>query len=223
MIPIRDTVPSRSFPIVTYLLIGACSAVFLAEVGMGHGALDSLIEALGVIPGKYTALGERGYFWHPVRYIPLFTFMFLHGGWFHLIGNMLFLYIFGDNVEDKLGKTRFILFYFITGIASALIQIQAAPDSPIPMIGASGAVAGVMEAYILMYPRAKVLTLIPIFFFIRFVEVPAVLFLGIWFFIQFFNGAMSVAGPESLQGGVAWWAHIGGFLSGMALSSVCCA
>ncbi len=224
MIPIRDTIPIRIFPLVTFLLIGACVLVFIAEMvlkmGMGPQVLDEFFANHGVIPAEYTLPGEQGYFWHPARFLPFLTFMFIHGGWLHLIGNMWFLYIFGDNIEDRLGKARYLILYLLTGITSALIQIWTAPDSDIPMVGASGAVAGVMGAYILMYPRARVLTLIPIFFFLHFAELPAVFFLGFWFVIQFFNGALSIADQGALEGGVAWWAHIGGFASGMALSTV---
>jgi hypothetical protein len=142
--------------------------------------------------------------------------MFLHGGWMHLIGNMLFLHIFGDNVEDKFGHFRYIVFYFLAGIAAALAQIFISPVSEIPMIGASGAIAGVMGAYVFMFPRAKVATLVPLFMFFQIVELPAFIFLGIWFVIQIYSGLLQL-GIGADAGGVAWWAHIGGFAMGAVL------
>jgi membrane associated rhomboid family serine protease len=143
--------------------------------------------------------------------------MFLHGGWLHLGGNMLYLWIFGDNVEDRLGHVRFLLFYLACGLAAALAQIYVNPTSTIPMVGASGAVAGVLGAYLVLLPQAQVLALIPIIFFFQLVELPAFLFLLFWFLMQFLNGAASIATTQATTGGVAWWAHIGGFVSGMAL------
>jgi len=141
--------------------------------------------------------------------------MFLHGGWLHLLGNMLYLWIFGDNVEDRLGHGRFILFYLLCGVAAALAQIYVSPTSKTPMIGASGAIAGVLGAYLLLFPQSRVLALIPIAFFLQVVEIPAFVFLLFWFFMQFLSGAVAIT--AYMTEGVAWWAHIGGFVSGMAL------
>jgi membrane associated rhomboid family serine protease len=152
------------------------------------------------------------------RFLPLFTSMFLHGGWLHLGGNMLYLWIFGDNVEDDLGHVRFLVFYLACGLAAALTQIYIHPTSKIPMVGASGAVAGVLGGYLLLFPQARVLALIPILFFFQIVELPAALFLVFWFLMQFFNGAIAITGSPYLTGGVAWWAHIGGFIGGVALA-----
>jgi membrane associated rhomboid family serine protease len=143
--------------------------------------------------------------------------MFLHGGWLHLGGNMLYLWIFGDNIEERLGRIRFLLFYLACGLAAALTQIYINPTSKIPMVGASGAVAGVLGGYLLLFPHAHVLALIPILFFFQVVELPAVLFLGFWFLMQFLNGAVSITAANYATGGVAWWAHIGGFVSGVVL------
>lgn len=143
--------------------------------------------------------------------------MFLHGGWLHVIGNMLYLYIFGDNVEDILGHGRYLAFYLACGTASFLVQILLQANSMVPNVGASGAIAGVLGAYILLFPRARVVTLVPIFIFFTVVEIPAFIFLGIWFLIQFASGAMTLGRTTALSGGVAWWAHIGGFLVGMFL------
>jgi membrane associated rhomboid family serine protease len=150
------------------------------------------------------------------RFFPLFSSMFLHGGWFHIIGNMLYLWIFGDNVEDRLGHGRFVLFYILCGLAAALTQIYLNPTSKVPMVGASGAVAGILGAYLLLFPHSRILALIPLGFFIQFAEIPALVFLVFWFLMQFLSGAVSLTAASS-GGGVAWWAHIGGFAGGMAL------
>lgn len=144
------------------------------------------------------------------------TAMFLHGGWMHLIGNMLYLWVFGDNVEDRLGRLQYLLFYLLTGVVANLAQVLADPQSPVPLIGASGAVAGVLGAYFLTYPRARVLTLMPLGIFITMVQVPAVVFLFLWFVLQLLNGVASIGIPQ-IAGQVAWWAHIGGFITGMVL------
>jgi len=147
---------------------------------------------------------------------PIFA-MFLHGGWLHVIGNMLFLYIFGDNVEDILGHGRYLVFYLLCGVASFLVQILFQSNSMVPNVGASGAIAGVLGAYLLLFPRARIVTLLPIFVFFTVVEIPAFIFIGIWFLIQFASGALTLGRNEALSGGVAWWAHVGGFLAGMLL------
>jgi membrane associated rhomboid family serine protease len=147
--------------------------------------------------------------------VTLFTSMFLHGGFFHFGGNMLYLWIFGDNVEDRLGHGRFVIFYLLCGVIAALAQTMMAPDSPIPMVGASGAIAGVMGAYFVLYPRSKIVTLLPIFFFIQLIEVPALFFLGFWFLMQFVNGIGSYASAGEPTGGVAFWAHAAGFGAGL--------
>jgi membrane associated rhomboid family serine protease len=143
--------------------------------------------------------------------------MFLHGGWLHILGNMLYLYIFGDNVEDFLGHARYLLFYLIVGMASFAAQISLNTHSMVPNVGASGAIAGVLGAYIVLYPRARVVTLLPLFIFFTVVEIPAFFFLGIWFLIQFVSGAVSIGEGTALSGGVAWWAHVGGFVAGILL------
>lgn len=179
---------------------------------LGDEAID-FITAYGVIPYRFMHLFTS----HPVELLtPLFA-MFLHGGWLHVIGNMLYLYIFGDNVEDILGHGRYLVFYLLCGAASFLVQVLLQANSMVPNVGASGAIAGVLGAYILLFPRARVVTLVPIFFFFTVVEIPAFIFLGIWFLIQFASGAMTIGRTSALSGGVAWWAHIGGFLVGMLL------
>jgi len=212
IIPIRDTIPSSRTPVVNYALILLNSAVFLYQVSLGD-AVNEFLYAYAVIPYRFRHL----FLSHPVELVtPLFA-MFLHGGWLHIIGNMLYLYIFGDNVEDILGHGRYLAFYLLCGFVSFLAQILLQSNSMVPNLGASGAIAGVLGAYILLFPRARVVTLLPIFIFFTVVEIPAYIFLGIWFLIQFASGAMSLGNSSALAGGVAWWAHIGGFLAGMLL------
>ncbi len=215
MIPLKDTIPSRTVPVVNYMLIIINAVIFLFEVSLPARELQALIQTFGVIPHKFIYLGQID---APflIRIYPLFTSMFLHGGWFHIVGNMWFLWIFGDNVEDRMGHVRYFFFYIISGVGAALAHIFLTPQSTAPTIGASGAIAGVMGAYFILYPQARVITMIIIFFFIDIIEVPAFLFLGVWFILQFFQGTFSLmAGPSA--GGVAWWAHFGGFLIGASL------
>jgi membrane associated rhomboid family serine protease len=214
MIPLRDTIPSRSFPVVTVTLIAANTAVFIYEVSLGRG-LDSFIDRHALIPANLVSAFENGSA-RLSAVVPVFSSMFLHGGWIHLIGNMLYLWVFADNVEDRMGRPRFLLFYLLCGTGAAALHVCMSPSSATPTIGASGAIAGVLGAYFLLYPRSRVLTLLPIFFFIQFIEVPAFLFLGFWFVMQFFSGTLSI-GSEASAAGVAWWAHVGGFATGMAL------
>jgi len=211
MIPLRDTIPSRTVPFVNYVLIGLNALVFLFELSLGE-SLNTFIQEFGVVPVRLAASFST-YNVTPGAILPLFSSLFLHGGWMHLIGNMLFLYIFGDNVEDRFGHFRYVIFYIVSGICAALTQVLISPSSEIPMVGASGAIAGVLGAYVLLYPRARVYTLIPIFFFFQIVELPALIFLGIWFLMQFLSGLMSL-GLGADASGIAWWAHIGGFASG---------
>jgi membrane associated rhomboid family serine protease len=215
MIPLRDANPSRSFPIMTIGLIIINVIIFLFEVSAGRN-LDVLFNKFALIPDKYFSLAARGGFNYIDRFYPFITSQFLHGGWMHVIGNMWFLWIFGDNIEDRLGHFKFVLFYLLCGVAAGLTHVYTNPSSIVPTVGASGAIAGVMGAYTILYPRAKVLTLIIFFFFIRFIELPAFIFLGVWFFIQFLSGAATMAGGGA-HAGVAWWAHIGGFVVGIIL------
>jgi membrane associated rhomboid family serine protease len=182
---------------------------FLIEQSMGRN-LNEFIFTYGLVPARYSIAQISAHFTTDQQMIALLTFMFLHGGFFHLLGNMWFLYIFGDNVEDRLGHFRYLAFYLLCGLASGISHLFLNWTSQIPTIGASGAIAGVMGAYFILYPRAKVLTLVPIFFFLHFIEIPAFLFLGFWIFFQFLNAAFSTQ-----AGGIAWWAHIGGFIFGI--------
>ncbi|MFQ5408051.1 MAG: rhomboid family intramembrane serine protease [Anaerolineales bacterium] len=211
MIPLRDTVRSRSFPIVNWLLIGTNVLVFLFEKSLGPRAFELFVGAFGLVPAYLTSAS-------PFAWITVFTSMFLHGGWLHLIANMWALYIFGDNVEDRMGHGRYLFFYLAAGVAGGLLQVATGPNSIVPMVGASGAIAGVLGAYLLLYPRARVVTLIPIFFLPWFVELPALLYLGFWFVSQFFGGVAALGAVAG--GGVAYWAHVGGFVAGLSLVHV---
>jgi membrane associated rhomboid family serine protease len=210
MIPIRDTAPSYNYPVVTLSLIGINVVVYLLEMAQGPD-LGRFLHLYGLVPARYTVDRLAGYYTLPQQIFSFFTFMFLHGGFWHLLGNMWSLYIFGDNVEDHLGHIRYLVFYLLSGLASGLSHLLLNLDSTVATIGASGAIAGVMGAYFLLHPNAKILTLIPIFFIPWFIEIPAYVFLGFWFVLQFINAA----GSQAASGGVAWWAHIGGFVFGM--------
>lgn len=210
MIPIRDTIRSETYPIVNSVIIGINVLVFFVELSQGQ-RLDAFIKTYGLVPARYSVPQISAYFTTGQQAIAFLSFMFLHGGFLHLLGNMWSLYIFGDNVEDRLGHLRYLAFYLVCGLASGLSHLALNWQSPIPTIGASGAIAGVMGAYFILYPKAKVLTLVPIFFFFQFLEVPAFLFLGVWFLFQF----LSAAGTSAQMGGIAWWAHIGGFIFGI--------
>ncbi len=216
MIPLRDTIPSHSFPFVTQVLIVVNVLLFLYEINLGS-ALERFLLEYGFVPARYLYFSETQPWNLPARFGPILASMFLHGGWLHLIGNMWMLWIFGDNVEDSLGRRRYLFFYLACGITAAYAQYWYAPLSGIPMIGASGAIAGVMGAYFVLFPHAQVVTFLPIFFFIHIVTIPAVFFLGFWFLLQFFNGAFSLTTANFMHGGVAWWAHVGGFLAGLTL------
>jgi membrane associated rhomboid family serine protease len=217
MIPLRDTIPARRFPIVNTAIIALNVLVFLFEEVLGPQQLQRLIQAYGLVPAGFWQGGGLE------RWLPLFTSMFLHGGWWHLISNMLALYIFGDNVEDRLGPFRYLLFYLFSGLAAGGAHVLAYSGSSLPTVGASGAIAGVLGGYLLLYPQARVLTLVPIFYFIRIVEIPAIIYLGFWFISQLFNGVFALAAADVFQsGGVAWWAHIGGFVFGLAVVRLIC-
>ncbi|OGP72086.1 MAG: hypothetical protein A2Z73_06490 [Deltaproteobacteria bacterium RBG_13_60_28] len=213
MIPLRDNIPSTRPPYVNYALIGINVLIFLWEKSYG-AHLQEIIQFLGFVPGRFLSLLGQGSV--TLAVVPIFTSMFMHAGWLHLIGNMWTLFIFGDNVEDTLGRGRYLVFYLVSGVASLIIFFLFSSHSRIPLVGASGAIAGVMGAYFSLFPGARVLTLVPIFIIFTVIELPAYLFLGFWFVLQFFQGAFSVVGSTG-GGGVAWWAHVGGFLAGMGL------
>ena len=210
MIPIRDTIESKTYPVVNSIIIALNVLLYLVQLAQGD-RLNQFIITYGLVPVRYSVPQIGAYFTFGQQVLSLFSFMFIHGGFLHLLGNMWSLYIFGDNVEDRLGPIRYLLFYILCGLLSGLSHLFINWHSQIPTIGASGAIAGVMGAYFLLYPGAKVLTLIPIFFIPYFMQIPAFLFLGFWFVLQF----ISAAGSSGQAGGVAWWAHIGGFVFGM--------
>jgi len=215
MIPLHDDNPRSNLPFITIAIIGSCVAVFLWEVGLNAHALERAIFAFGVTPAKLLGNMHIPSDVYPISpWVATVTSMFLHGGWMHLIGNMLYLWIFGDNVEDAMGHTRFVVFYLASGLAAVAAQSFVNPESTVPMIGASGAISGVLGAYLLLYPHARVLTLIPLGFFTRLIYLPAVLVLGLWFVLQLVSSALT-ANKEG--GGVAFAAHVGGFVAGMAL------
>ncbi|MFN0052982.1 MAG: rhomboid family intramembrane serine protease [Planctomycetales bacterium] len=239
MIPLRDNIPPRSFPFVNYLMIALCTLAFLTQLMERSSQQDQLVARLGMIPVRVLhpresitvtqeALVRSGQGYQQVtveRTLPplpfspwwtLLTCIFLHGGWMHFLGNMWFLHIFGDNVEDRFGHWGYGLFYLGSGAAASLSHLISNPQSAIPTIGASGAIAGVMGAYLWLYPRAKVMTLLPLGMFTQMLVVPAPFFLILWFLMQFFEGTFAITAGKS--GGVAWWAHIGGFVIGLGVA-----
>jgi len=204
LIPLRDIIPSRTTPVVTIALITINVLVFLYELSLGR-AVDAFTLYWGLVPAAFS-------------WVAVLTSMFLHGGIMHVAGNMLYLWIFGDNVEDRMGHGRFLVFYLLCGTAAALAQTITQPDSVVPMVGASGAIAGVMGAYFVLYPKSRIVTLVPLFFIFQVIEVPAILFLGIWFLMQFVNGLGSIVTVAAGQsaGGIAFWAHVAGFVAGIS-------
>src|SRR5579872_3328481 len=206
MFPIRDTQPSYSKPVVTVLIIVVNLLVFLFEFSLDPYMLNAFIAHYGLIP-------DPRYF----HVSAIFTSMFVHGGWLHVLGNMWFLWIFGDNIEDILGHEKFLIFYLLCGVAAALTQVFFSPDSRVPMVGASGAIAGVMGAYMIKFPRSRIVTVIFIFVFFTWLEIPAWFMLIYWFAIQFISGVGSISETQYAQGGTAFFAHVGGFIVGMIL------
>ena len=219
MIPLRDRNPTHRTPIVTLALIGACLAAFALELSVtatgGDPALAEFFERWGAVPAEITAAIRAGDYLGDAM-VGMLTSMFLHGGWLHLLGNLLFLWIFGNNVEDRLGRLPYLLFYLAGGIAAALTQVAIDPESRIPLVGASGAIAAALGAYIVLFPGARILSLVFLGFFYQLLEVPALIVLGFWFALQLLSGFASF-GAETAQGGVAFFAHIGGFVFGLAL------
>lgn len=213
MLPLRDTIRSASFPIITWLLILVNSGVFVLELLMSSSIANQFILRYSLIPNLLNLDNPGLWLQNPLEWSRLITHLFLHGGWLHFLSNMWILYIFGDNVEDRMGSGRFLLFYMLSGVVAGLAQTMVDPNSQVPAIGASGAIAGVMGAYFLLFPGARVVTLIPLVFIPWFVEVPALVFLGLWFVSQLFSG-IAWFGSAATAGGVAWWAHIGGFIFG---------
>jgi len=219
MIPIRDDQPRFSTPYVNYSLIALNLLIFFFEAALAPASLEGLVRQLGLIPSHVTRLlGSGGPAYAVPALLPILTSMFLHGSWLHVFGNMWFLWIFGDNIEDYLGHFKYLVFYLLSGVAAALAQIALTPNSRVPTVGASGAIAGVLGAYFLLYPRARVLTWFPpIFLF----HLPAWIMLGYWFVVQFLSGAAtSIAYSSNTQGGIAFWAHVGGFVAGIVMIKI---
>jgi membrane associated rhomboid family serine protease len=241
MIPIRDNIPSNSIPFVNYSMIAACGIAFFLQLSTTDQGI-SLVERYGMIPARIQdpdaevlVPAERRIVQTPAGpqieeirrpaqpsavppLLTLVTCIFLHGGWLHFLGNMWFLFIFGDNVEDRMGHVGYLAFYLLAGVAASVTHLVTNLGSPIPTIGASGAIAGVMGAYLCMYPKAMVLSVIPIFIFIQMVVLPTPIFLGIWFLMQFFQGVATINAVSTA--GVAWWAHVGGFVMGVVVAKL---
>jgi membrane associated rhomboid family serine protease len=205
MFPLYDTVRSRRFPLINWMLIALNFLVFFYELSLSPSALNRLTLTWGLVPTRLIA--------HPAQFwITIFTAMFLHGGWFHILSNMWVLFIFGDNIEDRLGKGRYLIFYLLSGTAAGLLESYFLPNDQ-PMIGASGAIAGVLGAYLILFPRARIASIVPIFFIFTIIEIPASIFLIFWFVLQLFSGSLALQGSSG--SGIAWWAHVGGFVFGM--------
>ena len=213
MIPLRDTIPTRTFPWMTIVLIGANVLVFLHQLGLGSDYGAAFVAIFGAVPAQFTGAAPHAPAVLPTG-LTILTSMFLHGGVLHLLGNMVFLWIFGNNVEDATGHLRFLVFYLVCGAAAAITHIVTHPASNIPMVGASGAISGVLGAYFLLYPHARIVTLLWFGFFAQTVQIPAFVFLGLWFLMQSFSWA---AGAGDGGGGVAVAAHVGGFIAGLLL------
>ena len=219
MLPLKDNISARNFPYVNIGLIIINSVFFIYAKSYGH-EFDQLIFSLGFIPDRFLAQqGEN--LLNPAGYVPVFSSMFMHANLIHLLSNMWMLWIFGDNVEDCMGHGRYLLFFLLCGIASVFAQTISNPQSAIPMVGASGAISGVLGAYIITYPNARILTLVPIVILFYIIELPAYFFLGFWFILQLIQGSLySINSHQTVGGGVAWWAHVGGFAAGVILLQV---
>jgi membrane associated rhomboid family serine protease len=217
MIPVRDTVPRRRAPVVTWSIIAVNVGVFLYELTLAPEELLRLLYFFGVVPARFSHPEWASALGFPADdYWPFVTSMFLHGGWAHIIGNMWSLWIFGDNVEDRMGPWRYLVFYLLTGVAAGLTHWFTSVDSTLPTVGASGAIAGVFGAYFVLFPRARIIAVLPILFLPFFFEVPAVVYLLFWLLSQLVGGTVASLAPSDV-GGVAWWAHVGGFAAGALL------
>jgi membrane associated rhomboid family serine protease len=216
MIPVKDLTPRRSLPVVTLILIAANVLVFIHQLSLSPHAADLFIRTYGLVPAKIQLALAGRHYTVTQAFIPLFTCMFLHGGFLHILGNMWFLWIFGANVEDRSGPFGYLALYFIAGIGSGFSEVLFSWGSHVPSIGASGAISGVLGAYVVFFPHSRILSLVPLFIIWFMWRVPAAIFIGLWFIVQFLSGVGSLGAAN--VGGVAWWAHIGGFLIGCALA-----
>jgi membrane associated rhomboid family serine protease len=213
MIPLKDILPRRSMPVVVILIIAANAGVWVLELLQG-GQLNDFVMTWGFTPLRIMTSEN------PQKWLTPLSSMFMHGSWLHIIGNMWFLWIFGDNVEDAFGHAGFVLFYLVCGLGATALQFLISMNSPLPMVGASGAISGILGAYACFYPRARIVALVPIFVFIRFFELPAILFIVLWFLLQLMSGCVSVGMGTAGTGGVAFWAHVGGFVAGWLIALV---
>jgi len=218
MIPLKDMTPRRSVPFATLLLIAINVIVFVHQISLPPAAADAFIKTYGLIPAKISLALAGHHYTMEQALLPLFTCMFLHGGILHILGNMWFLWIFGGNVEDRFGSLPYLAFYLVCGIGSGISQVLFSWGSHIPSIGASGAISGVLGAYIVFFPRSRILTLVPLFIIFFLWRIPAIIFIGLWFAMQFLSGVVSLG--QANVGGVAWWAHVGGFLLGMLIAGI---
>ncbi|MCX7887438.1 MAG: rhomboid family intramembrane serine protease [Verrucomicrobiae bacterium] len=217
MFPLHDTIPSRTTPLVTRALILVNGVVFFLELTMPEPVLEQVFYLFGVVPARYTHPQWAEWVGFPVDdYWPLITHQFLHAGWAHFLGNMWTLWIFGDNVEDRMGHVRLLIFYLLCGVAAGLVQMLSAPHSTLPSVGASGAISGVLGAYMLWFPHSRLVMFLPVFFLPMFFEMSALFYLGWWFLIQLLSGTLTLVAPTR-GGGIAWWAHVGGFVAGALL------
>jgi membrane associated rhomboid family serine protease len=214
VIPIRDTIPARHTPVMTWAIIAVNAFVFFLELSLPKPELEQATYLFGLVPARFTHPDWAASVGFPRTFWPFLTTMFLHGGWLHIIGNMWVLWIFGDNVEDRMGPFRYLLFYLACGLAAGLLHVLTNSNSEVPAVGASGAIAGVMGAYLVLFPRARIVAILPIFFYPLFLQVPAVFYLVFWFLTQFFSGTLAIASSREVTG-IAWWAHIGGFSMGV--------
>ncbi|HWF40109.1 MAG TPA: rhomboid family intramembrane serine protease [Candidatus Acidoferrales bacterium] len=219
MIPLKDTTPRRSFPIVTVLLIVANVVVFIHQIMLPPHAQDLFIKTYAFTPRNLQLALQGHRYTLQQGLIPLFTSVFLHGGFMHILGNMWFLWIFGGNVEDRMGSVTYLFFYLVCGLGSGITQTAFSWGSNIPSLGASGAISGVLGAYIVFFPGSRILTLIPLFIIFFTARIPAWIFIGLWFLAQFLSGLGSLNAPGAANaGGVAWWAHVGGFALGLLIA-----
>jgi rhomboid family protein len=216
MIPIQNTVPSRYPPVITWMLIAANCFVFLFQVSLSPYELEQLLRQFALIPARYSEVASGDADLAAVDILPFFSMMFLHGGWLHLILNMWMLWLFGPTIEDRLGHGRYLAFYLVCGLAASVAHVMFNSTSIVPALGASGAIAGILGCYMRLFPLARVVVVVPILFIPIFIEVHALVFIGLWFLLQLFQSTMELLLPPS-SGGVAWWAHVGGFLAGFVL------
>ncbi|MCG8400059.1 MAG: rhomboid family intramembrane serine protease [Firmicutes bacterium] len=216
MIPLKDSAKSRTFPFVNVTIIVLNLGIYFYEMMLEPYQLNQVFYTYGLVPADVLNALSAGEALTPLL-ANFITATFIHGGWFHVLSNMLFLWVFGDNVEDRLGRTKYLLFYLLAGVAGGVAHIMLNPASTVPVVGASGAVAGVLGAYIIAFPRSRILALVPLFIIFFFTEIPAVIFIALWFVLQLFNGVASLGGSATP---VAWWAHIGGFVVGALLIKI---